>query len=330
MDARKSLEHRELDIRQQAPVQLDSIRTDFSGAHRIRDGIVRVHGSSSRLPMPWSQFTHLEFRQFNECANTCLDILAECTNLVSASFERVLPWSLAFPQGPLPTVRLEELQVLEISFLSHPGLEKEEGAIDIPMVTCCLDRLDLPALTDLNVSVGEDRAWAWSASEFRFFQNRSPHIERLQLAGFNFTETDVEFLLEGFPNLVDLGLSLKFEAGFANHVFSLVRNLLPRLRRFSFSPFVGLHADLDESLLEGMILSRWWTLAQSQSQWDAQVERWEFLDIRSWDMDLSKLVPCRRQQKYSKEFKARLKELREEGLRVRVDDEWAQPNGAGA
>lgn len=123
----------------------------------------------------------------------CLDILLQCTNLVAAKFISMQSWV----QRPLstPIIVLRQLELLALIFLSS----------DDDHVMPFFTRLDLPALTDLDVKFGV----SWCSADFTSFQRCSPHIQRLALKHCSsLSPHDLKVILASSAQLVQLELYL--------------------------------------------------------------------------------------------------------------------------
>ncbi|KAJ7508694.1 hypothetical protein B0H11DRAFT_1966308 [Mycena galericulata] len=160
----------------------------FLSTPRLRDLTLNMRDSSQVLSMPWAQLTQLSLT----CASpqSCLDILAQCTNIVSA---KVYTKQWVTDMVPIAaTAALKHLEVLEI----HMDI-CSMGEHLAPF----LQRLRLPVLISLSLSLNftfsSNHEWfvSWLAPELEDFLtcHLAPKLETLELSelGVQFTESSL-------------------------------------------------------------------------------------------------------------------------------------------
>ncbi|KAJ6622699.1 hypothetical protein B0H10DRAFT_876662 [Mycena sp. CBHHK59/15] len=201
----------------------------------------------SFLLMPWSQLTTLSLT--TDSPDRCLEVLQQCTNLVSAEFN-TYAWEEDFDTDIQTVATLPNLTALHLS--------SDSGIVGhfTPFLRC----LTLPALTDFGLSASETLLWpAVVATEF---QLRSPLITSLQLLLSAIDSDELLSVLRCTPLLKSLELiccydcvddnlldALRYRASDASH-------LTPRLDSLLLSEIEN---SFQESYLEDMIRSRWWS-----------------------------------------------------------------------
>ncbi|KAJ7119868.1 hypothetical protein C8R44DRAFT_789015 [Mycena epipterygia] len=292
----QNLESVDLKIHAAIPAYETKVKV-FLGAPRLRDVTLFVR-DTNHFPMPWSQLTRLTVEEHS--SQICLDILLQCTNIVFAKFTDMHSWHDPPISGPIITLpRLEELEVrFEMSHL---------GGHIMPLFM----RLDLPALKDLTIK--PDLGDIWSSVDFTGFQRRSRNIQHLTIENCSFSSTDLICVLLEAPNLVRLHMELCMYC-IDDSVFELLQHSdldtahpVPRLRQLYVD-----HAgrDFQESSLEDMIQSRWWSDRQLLAlPAPPPVERWE--NIHIWCGDDDPIV-------FSERFKSEMDQLQTEGLKLDI------------
>ncbi|KAJ7644614.1 hypothetical protein FB45DRAFT_298185 [Roridomyces roridus] len=229
----------------------------FLGAHRLRTVTLDVVNVDC-FHMPWSQLTEVTighgFSGNKLAAQICLDILVQCTNVVTAKFGELVPWTERPAAGPI--TRLPHLKMLQVEF----NVDASDDHL-----TPFFARLALPALTHLTIYGGCETFW--STADFEPFQKRSPNIEQLNIEGPPLHPDALISLLAASPNLVKLDLERCFIQGAVDPVIRFLQyfptdqvHSVPRLQRIHIFGSFGGH--FDEAVLENMIVSRWWTDAQ--------------------------------------------------------------------
>ncbi|KAJ7606075.1 hypothetical protein FB45DRAFT_462850 [Roridomyces roridus] len=273
MDALKSLVS--VYIKDRTDIPMHSPVKVFLGAPCLRTVSVTVRAFTGRIHLPWSQLTRLDITvSCLESAQSFLDILVQCTNIVTADFSGLIPWSQ--PPISAPVVQLARLESLS---LIYPYAE-EDGHIT-PFIAC----LDLPSLTTLEIRSGIETSW--SSEDFTSFQSRSTRIECLEIIGSMMTPEDIISLLTHSPNLVDLNLehcfdglgSVRAAMGFLRYSSAQNVHVVPSLQGVSIESRFGVNEDLEE-MLEQMMFSRWWTDTQLATlAVPPPVARWQRLHI---------------------------------------------------
>ncbi|KAJ7644625.1 hypothetical protein FB45DRAFT_298253 [Roridomyces roridus] len=307
MDALRSLVS--LDLNHMAQISTLSPVKAFLGAHSLRTVSLTVR-SIDQIHIPWSQLVELSLHVFDDApAQKFLDILVQCTNIVSLDFIGITPWSQPPDIGSTPVARLAQLTDLALVFDS--GFE--EGFIS-PFIA----RLSLPSLTKLNISAAFENYW--SSADITAFLRRSPNVEDLTISHSLMTSENLSALLLDSPNLVALRLSSCFNG---EDVFESTLEYLtfsptalvhpaPRLQRLDMSDNLE---NIDEEKLERMLSSRWWTDAQLAALPGAPpVARWEKLEIRT-DFDHT----VEEQREYGRSLLAKVAQLQAQGLDVKID-----------
>ncbi|KAJ6584491.1 hypothetical protein B0H19DRAFT_1368079 [Mycena capillaripes] len=248
------------------------------------------------IAMPWAQLTNLTLTH-GRSPEIPLDILAQCTNLVSASIS-TLGWRL-FPQLSRDIITLDRLQTLFLAFT-----RTTQRAHWMPF----LDRLSAPALERLRLHSEPDSTWA--NTHLTAFQLRSQHITQLEISHSNPTSDDLRVSLSHAPFLTSLVVTfsphciddtllraLSYEDG--------VEPLVPRLHDLTLYEIDW----VSEDILLGMILSRWWTDAQQASRSaPSAVSRWKRIN----------LTVHSRTFRFSRHFLAVASDLESNGLRMKV------------
>ncbi|KAJ7626611.1 hypothetical protein DFH06DRAFT_734822 [Mycena polygramma] len=272
--------------------------TAFLGACRLRS-VIFDGRSISHFPMPWAQLTELTIRE-NSC-QICLDILLQCMNLITAEFSDMPSWVQSPPSAP--TTVLPRLETLEVGFAPSDGNH----------IMSFFMRLDLPALTSLDVRVDLDNLW--SGADFAQFQRRSPNIQHLAMrcCSDSFSPPDMTSILLAAPHLITLELDLCMYC-IDDTVIELLRfspnqavSVVPRLQNLDIQ-----YANTDmfqESLLEDVIKSRWWSDAELLTlPLPPPVARWKFVHIYTDD-----------DGDFSQRFRLSMDRLRKQGLDVDIN-----------
>lgn len=129
----------------------------FAKASRLREVTLDVF-DLSQIVLPWSQLTHLDVS--TKSADSCLQVLLKCANLVSATFSTTL-WeeNVAVPLRP-PTV-LPHLITLKLNFM-----EGHSGPFFQPL-----------ALPELKLHLDFIADAGWDEAIFSEFLRRSPNLE---------------------------------------------------------------------------------------------------------------------------------------------------------
>ncbi|KAJ7606074.1 hypothetical protein FB45DRAFT_1068901 [Roridomyces roridus] len=277
----------------------------FLGAPRLHTVILDCR-NHTRILMPWSQLTKLVIRCFLKPAQDCLGILIQCESIVSADISGILLLQDRDPGGSVQTSTLARLKELCLGF-------DPVGAVEQPL-TPFFASLALPALTKLTIRLDSGTEAIWSPEELTSFQRRSPNMEHLELVGLSITSYGLVTLVTNSPSLIHLELHLCFDNEDAvdstlqrlRYTSTHLVHAAPRLRNLYIIERFG---DFDETALEDMIFSRWWTDEQLASMpVPPRVARLETVHICSYS-DLE----------YSKEFLEKMKQLREEGLVILVE-----------
>ncbi|KAF7357547.1 hypothetical protein MSAN_01351000 [Mycena sanguinolenta] len=192
--------------------------------------------------IPWSQLTELTYRCGS--SNVVLEVLSQCTNLISASIT-------ILGRSPLPeirrdiSVRFSHLRRLYLRFMADP--------------TSFFDHLLTPVLQELRLEL---EGMHWIHTHLTAFQLRAPNITRLEFSfSRSLTSDDLVTAIRTSPSLTHLRLTCGgdcFDDAFIRtlHYKDGVAPLAPRLHDLVvWSDTVN----FTEDVLAGMIASRWWT-----------------------------------------------------------------------
>jgi hypothetical protein len=239
----------------------------FLGAPRLHIVDLLVN-SINHFPMPWIQLTHLTIEE--DSCQTCLDILLQCKNIVTANFRGMHSWIQPPPSAPITV--LPWLESFDVAFVESEG----------DHVMSFFTPLDLPALTKLHVKADLDDSW--SAADFGPFQRRSPNIQHFCIGHCSdLSPTDLICILAAAPHLVKLELELCMNCiddtvlEFLQYSPANTVHPVPRLREIRVE-YAG--EDFQESTLEDMIRSRWWSNAELAAlPVPPSVSRWKSIHI---------------------------------------------------
>ncbi|KAJ7505818.1 hypothetical protein B0H11DRAFT_1976317 [Mycena galericulata] len=270
--------------------------TVFLGAPRLSVVALDVQ-QTSHFPMPWYQLTELWLTE--KSSQMCLDILVQCTNIVTAGFSYMEPWIQS--PGSVSITRLSHLHELSLEFGNSEGRH----------IMAFFRSLDLPALADLTIEPYQKPSW--SSADFTAFQRRSPNIEDLTIESCSLSVGDLNCILREAPNLVKLRLEVRLD----NSVLELFQyssintvHLTPRLQELTLW---STEDNFEETVLAKMIQSRWWTDPQRLAlSVPPAVARWEDLYIHRRDEEYNDFGDS------SEAFKLTVDRLREEGLKVDI------------
>ncbi|KAJ6584419.1 hypothetical protein B0H19DRAFT_386422 [Mycena capillaripes] len=250
----------------------------------------------SHFPMPWAQLTDLNLD--GGSGQTCLDILLQCRNIVVAKFLGMKPWIQPPPSAP--TTVLPRLNHLEVAFVESSGLGGDH-------ITSFFTRLDLPALTSLNVMPEFENVL--ESADFAPFLRRSPNIQHLTINHSNLLEpTDLISILLAVPHLVELDIDLCMSCiddtvlEFLRYSVTHTIHSVPRLQELHFG---DIGCDFQESALKDMIKSRWWSDAVPLSP---PVSRWKLIRVHREDGA----------EAFSQSFQSSMDRLRRQGLDVKI------------
>jgi hypothetical protein len=226
--------------------------------------------SSLRVYMPWAQLTDLTMTRVGT-PDIFLDILALCTNLVTASVCTV-GWTSLHPARP-NVFTLQHLRTLVLSFFS---VTNDVETHFIPFLV----RLFAPALQEIHLHLGS--TFAWIQPQFTAFQLRSPRITHLDIGNSRLTSDDLGAVLSLAPSLTHLVLHhcprcIDHALLCALYYKDGVTPLVPRLHDLTI---LGISDYLSEDVLAGMIASRWWTELASNSA-PPTVARWRYIKLQS-------------------------------------------------
>ncbi|KAJ7692779.1 hypothetical protein B0H16DRAFT_919467 [Mycena metata] len=206
---------------------------------RLRKLNVVAHPS---LHMPWAQLTELELGYGP--ASVSLDILAQCTSLVTLTLDGNDRLGDAGTGVTLPSLRVfnftfrfeREARLSQLNLLSAPMLE-----------TCSIS---------FKFADGP-----WTQSAFTAFLLRSPNITHLRLLWCPLTSNDLTTTLARVPSLTHLDLDCcylldnTFLLALHSHADNMTPPLVPLLHDFHF--YYSASEVLTETHIVSMLTSRW-------------------------------------------------------------------------
>ncbi|KAJ7661578.1 hypothetical protein DFH06DRAFT_1192696 [Mycena polygramma] len=238
--------------------------------------------------LPWAQLTDLVLtRRFGQSPDDCLDMLAQCPNLGTASITTP-GWSV------LPPTRIDIVTLAHLHTLSFTFCREGEEAHCLPF----FDSLSAPRLEELSLEF--ETGFVWIQTPFTAFQQRSSNITRLSFDALNITWDDLRTALLHTPALTHLVLKWLKAA---------INNAL--LRALSYTdgviPLAPVLHDLticgvfDEHELTEAIVSRWWIDTELARRVPLPaVARWTRIAIASFRTQLTKtftdMIEARRRE----------------------------------
>ncbi|KAJ7897317.1 hypothetical protein B0H14DRAFT_400862 [Mycena olivaceomarginata] len=218
----------------------------------LRDVTLKGCWASSCIPLlPWSQFTRLSLE--HESPQMCLDVIVQCTNLVSAHV--VTDQWLEVPRIG-ETCVLEYVEKLEISMeICYEGQD----------LAPFLRALELPALKSLSLFIPFSRPPCSTVSfvpELILFLVQSPRLECLGLLDCVFAE-DIQDILQHTPSLSELLFDQEYTASVGDDFFlALVYDAAaaaPLAQKLETLKLHNIGVDFTEEAFAQMIGSRWWS-----------------------------------------------------------------------
>jgi hypothetical protein len=233
--------------------------TAFLSAPRLRRVQLRI-SDFGQFPMPWAQLTALSLNNLwgtSPWPQTCVDILVQCTSLVSAALtmhaKRNRP--VAPRAGVVTLQRLERLSIYVFS--GHP--QHDEHFMHF------FEGLELPALAALDMIL--DPELIWDTSVFTPFQSRCPNVATLTIDTCSLTSSDLVALLRNSPSLTYLGM---------DHCMRCIDDEFFNAFEYSPLPVDAVHlapklfvmeltvvgANFSDAVMKKAILSRRWTRKQ--------------------------------------------------------------------
>ncbi|KAJ7626613.1 hypothetical protein DFH06DRAFT_734994 [Mycena polygramma] len=268
----------------------------FLTAHRLRH-VTLTTPSTAQLLIPWSQLTAIDVT--DPSPSDCLDILIQCTSVVTARFT-THAWAVAPDLSERQLTTLGSLEDLTVSFSGSTS----------GFVAPIFVRLALPALTKLKLVLRF--GLTWQSAEFTQFHLRSPNIERLAISSSEMTSDDLLTILQHAPSLVELKMdhsAFCFDDSIVTGLLFTETDtihLAPKLQTLSFLDIVK---NFEEDMLDAMIRSRWWTDEQLRALPSVpHVSRW--LSIRLSFVEEEDMI--------SPDLESTLRMYRSQGLDVRV------------
>ncbi|KAF7365386.1 F-box domain-containing protein [Mycena venus] len=212
----------------------------FGSTPRLR----KVTIDGSRLfHIPWTQLTDLTLS--DRSPELCLNILTQCSNLVTASF-RIAAWQ--GPPEPRTEFTLNHLRTLSLNLYTSGSF--------MPF----LHHLCAPALESLRLT----NVAQWTEVQFTAFQLRAPDITQLHIQYSTLSSADLRAALSYAPSLTHLSLTGCSDCTDGIFVRALhykegVTPLVPCLHTLVLN-LRGIY--LPEDVLASTIASRWWTDAE--------------------------------------------------------------------
>ncbi|KAF7365511.1 F-box domain-containing protein [Mycena venus] len=161
---------------------------------RLRKLTMDLYPESQQIVVPWAQLTNLTLND-SHSPESALDILGRCPGLVQTSVSTV-GWPQR-PQAKTYYLALYHLRCLSLDF------SREE-----PFFMSLLDYIFVPALEELCLDYGNTyRTPPWIEPHFTAFQQRSPHIARLELTYASLKSGDLKAVLQHARSLTHLKLN---------------------------------------------------------------------------------------------------------------------------
>ncbi|KAF7365295.1 hypothetical protein MVEN_00401300 [Mycena venus] len=222
--------------------------------------------SSTRFVIPFAQLTTLALTCAEFLPDASLDILAQCGNLVEASFY-VSSW-IELPVPRTDILTLHHLRTLSLDVF-----------IDSRYFAPFLNGICAPALEKFCLASSATIVWPETLTAF---QLRSPNITLLEIRYSAPTSDDLRVALSHAPLLTHLELidCLEIDDALIHtlHYSDGVTPLVPRLR----SLILDVRANvLSENVMASMIASRWWTDEQLASlSRPPAVARWTHVRLK--------------------------------------------------
>ncbi|KAJ7766798.1 hypothetical protein B0H16DRAFT_1522521 [Mycena metata] len=258
------------------------------------------------LRLPWSQLTHMDLRDTS--LGGCRAALLQCSNLVWAKIITSYDWDFFSPVTDSPVTILPFLGTLDLEFQGVPNLEEVHGieAFLLPLALPCLKILTIEL--DCNGEI-------WPTAVFSDFQSRSLNIEKFTLSYSEIDSQDLITVLRRSPALQSLEIKdcgRCIDAAFFSALcYDALDStpLVPKLENLSLMN-VG---TLDNSLFEIAIRSRWWQDGEGIFP-DGSTPRISRLKAVSVDDEFD--PPNNR---FDDDFKARMQELANQGLRLELN-----------
>ncbi|KAJ6466323.1 hypothetical protein C8R45DRAFT_877011 [Mycena sanguinolenta] len=202
-----------------------------------------------QITVPWTQLTDLVLHSHSH--KITFGILAQCTNLLRTSIT-----TAAWHRVPEPIPDHDILVLGQLRTLILHCME-DSGAI-----TPFFDYVSTPRLRILRLCV--DREQPWTPASFTTFQLRISNMTRLEFAqSYSLTSNDVVTALIHASRLTHLKISYCAQCFDDVLIHTLyyykdgVKPLLPRLYNLVVCHYKK--TNFTETMLAGMIASRWWS-----------------------------------------------------------------------
>ncbi|KAJ7046491.1 hypothetical protein C8F04DRAFT_1064459 [Mycena alexandri] len=246
------------------------------------------------LQIPWVQLTELALAYGS--ASVSLDILAQCTNLVTLTLNA----DLLDDTGT--DVTLPYLRVLKLTLSSERQTQ----------LSPFLDFLATPALETCSISFIPESI-SWTQAAFTAFLLRSPNITHLRLLWCPLSSNDLIAALVHATSLTHLELTgchrLDDAFPLALHYRVDTPPLVPLLHDFSL---LYMSEALTENVIEGMLASRWRTDDElASSPIPLPVARWSHV-----------VLTTTHTISFSQQFLDAMEELERRGLSVEIPDQY--------
>ncbi|KAF7365575.1 F-box domain-containing protein [Mycena venus] len=204
-----------------------------------------------RFSIPWTQLSDIRL-SYGLWPDKALDILAQCTNLVTASIS-----TAGWPSTPPPRTKLITLAHLHTLHLVFTETD--------PYFMPFLGQLSAPALKHFRLYSTPYSIWA--KADFTAFQLRSENITHFELTDSSPTPDDLSTALIYAPSLTHLKvLSPRCIDDNLLRALTLENGTQPLVPCLHDLTLLELRSSwLSEDVLISMILSRWWTDAELAS-----------------------------------------------------------------
>ncbi|KAJ7706697.1 hypothetical protein B0H17DRAFT_1174756 [Mycena rosella] len=265
----------------------------FLTATRLRSVTLAV-SDTARFPMPWAQLKYLNLEDSDP--QLCLDILLQCTDIVSAKINS-RAWSRLPPAPAVATITLPRLEDLSLEF--GPGRADHIAPI--------FERMTVPNLRKMHIWI---EPWPPETSDaFTQFQDRAPNLEELSIQSCDLSSDELHAILVRAPSLTKLELESCFHCIDDFLLDELTYSpldavhLAPRLQTLNLYSISDRFA---AKKMGKMVRSRWWSDKNLQALTQPPaVARWKRVNIS-----------CDDEEKFEPALQAKMEQYRSEGLDV--------------
>ncbi|KAK7063874.1 hypothetical protein R3P38DRAFT_15940 [Favolaschia claudopus] len=284
----------------------------FRRAPCLRDVTIELVTGLSHIPsIPWNQLTRLDFRY--QSGGVCLDILAQCPNLVSVMICADQWSSVSVPDVSTP-MTLDQLEKLRI-VIRICSTGEHFGPF--------LRRFECPILKSLELALSLENAGDTEGyipevePDLVPFLMQSSNIEELELSACVFSH-NLSDILPLIPHLKEFEYSLTGMEGVNDEFFEALR-YTPESESPPLAPKLQvLHIrdagrDFDEQNLVKMIRSRWWLDDELEGMSSpprvARLKDFSFVNNNHMDPP---------EPNFSDEFRQEMKTLWSQGLKLSI------------